>query len=269
MEPSPEEKNAEDNFFQVINFEQHTEFYNRILIEEKSDYYRRIRQIMTTADNFRDIFIDNGTNDFASAAADFAREMTSNEPSGNNYIDFKNFCAYFEFAFTEFVRNHADLEESHEDCGLFLQTQFFNGPLINPDNHAISNEAFQNLLTAFNNYKKDVTQAELHLTNLFAALVQEAEEFDEVRAMARNYKLTFGSKPSAVYHWRKHRNINIFNPLSAFDYFREANEVVAEGYLEKNSVFVFKKTVDKKRYRFVMVRNYRPFCLITFHVKEY
>jgi hypothetical protein len=69
MEPSLMERDAVDKFFQVITFEQHRKFYNRILIEEKPGYYRRIRQIMTTADNFRDILITNRTNDFASAAA--------------------------------------------------------------------------------------------------------------------------------------------------------------------------------------------------------
>ncbi len=69
MEPSPIERDAVDRFFQVITFKQHREFYNRILIEESPGYYRRIRQIMTTADNFRDILITNRTNDFASATA--------------------------------------------------------------------------------------------------------------------------------------------------------------------------------------------------------
>jgi hypothetical protein len=125
-------------------------------------------------------------------------------------------------------------------------------------------------LTAFTNYNADITQAELKLTDLFAVVVQETEEkLNEVRAMARSCKLRFGSKPSAVYHWRKHRNINIYNELSAFDYFREANEVVAEGCFVKNSVFVFKKNVDRERYKFVMVTVYRPFCLITFHIKEH
>jgi hypothetical protein len=80
---------------------------------------------------------------------------------------------------------------------------------------------------------------------LYRPIVQEAEEeFNEVRAMARNHKLTFCSKQSAVYHWRKHRDINNFNPLSAFDYFREANEVVAEGYLEENSFLCFHKQLS-------------------------
>jgi hypothetical protein len=102
--------------------------------------------------------------------------MTSNEPSGDNYIDFKNFCAYFEFAFSEFERYHSDLEESNEDPGLVLQTQFFNGPIISPDNHKISNDAFQNLLTAFTNYNADITQAELQLTDLFAVVVQSHDK---------------------------------------------------------------------------------------------
>jgi hypothetical protein len=228
---------------QVIKYQQHQHFYDRIFKWGDNSFLRRIRQILLTAQNYKDVYTVNNTDALTFAAADFAREMT-NRNCVDDSTDFKNYCAYFEFVFTEFkfihfVRFLRCID--HNICIQYLLNNHYNGPLLNVENNALSANAFIGLSTKYDDFHKKVGNDGMVYTKREGlSAPEERYRVQTIRQLARDKRIKFRTKPLAVYHWRKHTIQDLYeNHLTRIRitprrYLRDANDAVVVGEFNKN-----------------------------------
>lgn len=210
---------SEQTLHKVIDLENssYKTFYEEIFSykqdgnKARKKYYQRIEQIMTTAGSYEDEIIF--------AAADYARTMTT----ADNLIEFYRFCAYFEFAFTEFEiiiktyktnrrnpRQYSGRQckcASPKDC---LMKHHFNGNPLTLTNDSfirlISNDAVEELRQKYKKYESIAFDIGLVPQNeqLRSENKPKINEIHNIVSMAKDKKIKFKNLPIAVYHWRKH-----------------------------------------------------------------
>lgn len=270
--PSRKEINRERKFIRALkNFDEHESFYSEIFRINQRTYYRKIYEIMRRPQQYKTFF--------TTAAADFARQMTTiikilfdlNDPLDNFY----NFCAFFEFAFTEFIPDYVrqsdefiDNEEARDPNDYFLYGHY---RLMDETNSAIHEDAYDQLETRYWDYFDEVTNAGLALSVQAAIREQVPNDLQNILNMSNMNNIKFGTLIIALYHWRKHcsdREI-LFGeiPLEARDYLQEANNTISTGIYMPTTYFEFRKVIDEEcpnLIQIAIVRKERPIELVTY-----
>jgi hypothetical protein len=164
---------------------------------------------------------------------------------------FKDFCCYFEYAFTEFNYFHNAIE--FEDLKLlddlkvpdfFFQKYCQFRSKFQPINTA---EDLQTTLANMYHYHKGSV---LFLERKYKEKCIGKNNFGlcvtEIKKIGKFASLNFSSEPSAVYHWRKFVYHNYFNDESdiSFDIFLEsANKVARRNYIISKLISSSKKRI--------------------------
>jgi hypothetical protein len=220
--------------------------YDRIFNPKDLHHRKRKVDILKTAENFKAVYAEGSTDVYTSAAANFALRMV--EKPSENETDFKDFCAYFEFAFAEFkfiyftlLTKKCDYDGRTDDNLLslysnvpdyILQDRYYNNqPLMKITNFLqLSEGAYESLKSQYFKYLDDVKKS-LVYTGKDKPCDTQYSRVREIRKMAMNNGVKFSNKPSAVYHWRKHSIQDIFehrltkDEITPRQYLNEANHV--------------------------------------------
>jgi hypothetical protein len=239
------------------------DFYNTIfnLLNPNARRLNELNRILSKNHAFKSRVVISNSNDFASAAADFARKMVLQ----SNELDCKNFCDFFEFVLIEFKditykRNYQGTDH--------LQNYYFNGPLLITQNKKITLDAFIEIERRYNHYALAIDTAVLTLINANPTQLGNRIIYNEIQKMARNNRIRFGSTLSGVSHWRKHRWMYFTFELSAKDYLVDANKTVTKGHLIEDSTFEFNNDINIRRFRLAVVNENRPDELVTYYIRK-
>lgn len=255
-----------DRLLDAVDYDGNSYFYKRIFDQNHNKFFlNRIRQIMQKLYGLDSNYIP--------LAAEFARKMTAETSIYDNFVDFQNFCSYFEFAVIEMKSIVAASCSKMKDVELLSISPFTilklyfarDGELI--ENFKLNNKVFVTLCNSYHPNAAHVDEAVSALSNLYSEPLRKGRNaLDEIRAMAKNYKMIFSSTPSAVYHWRKYTtsvHIGDMDQFNAQEYFRQANETVAEGTHEKDKESKWQEAFFHND-KIVKVSKRRPFRLVAF-----
>jgi hypothetical protein len=151
-------------------------FYNRIfnLLNPNARRLNELNNILDINEHFKDNIVFSNSNDFASAAADFARKMVLQSNELNDYIRCKNFCDFFEFVLVEF--KDITYERNYQGTN-HLQNYYFNGPLLITQTKQITHNTFIDIERRYNDYALAINTAVSTLIN--ANPIQLALHFQE------------------------------------------------------------------------------------------
>jgi len=245
-------------------------FYNTIfnLHNQNDQRLDKLNNILDINENFKNHIVLSNSNDFASAAADFARLKVLESNVLNDYINCKNFRDFFEFVITEFedIVYEINYQDHYQDN--LLNRYFDNGPLLVNNTKEITHTAYIAIENIYNQRVADYVEAVDTLRNTNQVRLGNWQIYDEIQRMAESNKLRFGSTPSGVCHWRKHRFMYDMLELNAISYLIDANETVNRGYLMEYPAFEFRYDIDISSFRFAKVHQNRPNELITYHIRE-
>jgi hypothetical protein len=273
MNATLQEKKSYNRFLKAIqsmNYAINEQFYTNLLIPIFSKrVLRKIVDIMFITTKYAD--------DLVCAAADFARILTKVMETNDNLKNFYNYCAFFEFAFTEFELNHrlqrekylVDFNEIEPDAYLLMHHY---GILMKNNNEGISDLAFNILLHEYFKHAIATLQAGLASNNWSSTRLHEANQIQEVVLKATNIEIQFASIPNAVYHWRKHTFDRVLAgydvlPLTARQYIEEANGIINNDNHMQASFLTFKEPLDINKpgeYKFARVNKIKPIELVTY-----
>lgn len=164
-----EEEVWEQKFFEIIRFndpENKKNYCNLFQIKNKA-YYRRMKEITRTAEDFRVFFTEKillvvptyqleqkirGSlcDVFTLAAAHFSARMIR-ENINKIKMDFENFCFFFEIVFTQFREIYFKMDKKKFDRKRF--TEYLRDEhwplLMKHHSYRISDEAFDKLKSQF------------------------------------------------------------------------------------------------------------------------
>jgi hypothetical protein len=245
------------------------DFYDTIfnLHNQNDQRLDKLNNILDINEHFKFRIVFSNSNDFASAAANFARKMVLQSNELRDDIRCKNFCDFFEFVIIEFkdIVYQINYQNNYQD---HLRNYYFNGPLLITQTKQITDNAFIEIERRYDHYAEALDTAVLTLINANPTQLGNRIIYNEIQRMARNNRIRFGSSLSGVCHWRKHRWMHFTYKLSAIDYLIEANETVTSGHLIEDSAFEFKNDIDIKRFRLAIVNENRPDELVTYYIKR-
>jgi hypothetical protein len=241
-------------------------FYDTIfnLPNPNAIHLDKIDTILDINKHFKRIIVFSNSNDFASAAADFARRKVQ-QSNVLDDIKCKNFFDFFEFVMTEF--KDIIYPKNYQSRDYYLRN-YFNGPLLITQTKEITSNAFSEIDRRYNVYSVDINIAVDRLRNANQVQLGNRAIYDEIQRMARNNRIKFGSTLSGVCHWRKHRWMYFTSELSAEDYLIDANETVTRGHLIEDSAFEFRNDINIGRFRLAVVNRDWPYELVTYYIRK-
>jgi hypothetical protein len=245
-------------------------FYNTIfnLHNQNDQRLDKLNNILDINENFKNHIVLSNSNDFASAAADFARLKVLESNELNDYINCKNFRDFFEFVITEFEDIVYEINSQDDYQDNLLNRYFDNGPLLVNNTRQITQTAYIGIDNIYNQRVADYVDAVDRLRNTNQVQLGNMAIYDEIQRMAESNKLRFDSTPSGVCHWRKHRFMYDMLELNAISYLIDANETVNHGYLMEYPAFEFRYDFNIESFRLATVHQNRPNELITYHIRK-